>query len=456
MAGRSATASGSAPDASARSLALRLLREMRRGGGRAAPLLAAVRRRGVEERELRLATEILYGTLRWRPALRAAVRRLSRRREPAPELGDVLHLALYQILFLHRVPARAAVSVAVDQARSLGGEPAARYANGLLREAARRGTDLLRAPAGAEEAEALALRYAHPAWLVKRWLRRWGPQAAEALLVFDQEPPEVALWPAPDRGDVRARLAGPGVDLLPARFVPGALRARGGALAFSEPHRRGDFLIQDEASQLVAWMLERPLRGPALDMCAGSGGKTAQIAAAAAPGALLVAADRDRRPLRALRRRLERLGLPAPARLRCDWEAASPLRRSFAAVLLDAPCAGTGVLRRRPEIKERLQEADLRDLAGRQERLLAAAADLTAPGGELVYAVCSLEPEEGEQRIEGFLERRPEFARAGPAPAFPACAAGLLDARGDLRTLPWRDGVDGFFACRLRRRGGAS
>lgn len=436
----------------ARALSLRILRRVREGGGRAAPLLAAVRRRGLPERDLRLATEILYGTLRWRPALEAAVRRLCRRRPPVPEIADVLHLALYQILFLDRVPAHAAVSRAVDQARELGGEPAARFANALLRRACREGRMLLEPPARARGAAALALRFAHPEWLVRRWLGRWGREAVEVLLAFAQKAPEVVLWPAPDRGDVGAALRAEGVELEPARYVPGALRARGGTLQFSDLHRAGAFVIQDEASQLVAWMLDRPVRGPALDLCAGTGGKTAQMIAAGAPGTLHVACDRARRPLRALRTRLRRLRLPPPLVVRADWEQGDPLRARFKVVLLDAPCTGTGVLRRRPEIKERLRPSDLSDLVARQDRLLEAAARRTAPRGELLYAVCSLEPEEGIERVEAFLGRHPEFERAGPGEAFPAGARALLDERGDLRTLPWRDGVDGFYAARLRPR----
>jgi 16S rRNA (cytosine967-C5)-methyltransferase len=438
------------PDA--RTLVLQILRRARQGRGRATRLLAAARRRGLSGRDFSLSTEILYGTLRWRPALDAAVRRLSRRRPPAPEIADVLHVALYQILFLDRVPAHAAVSRAVDQAKALGGAPAARFVNALLREACRRGPGLLEPPAGAPVAEALALRFAHPSWLVERWLRRWGREAVEDLLAFDQRPPEVALWPAPGRGDVASALRAEGVDLDLARFVPGALRARGGALQFSEPHRRGAFIIQDEASQLVVWMFDWPLRGAILDLCAGSGGKSAQLAAAAAPGALRVASDRRLRPLRALRVRLRRLGLEPPLILEADWEEGEALGSRFNAVLLDAPCTGSGVLRRRPELKERLRPADLEDLGRRQRRLLEAAARRTAPGGELVYAVCSLEPEEGERQMEAFLAEHPEFEPAGPGAQFPAGGRSLLDAAGALRTLPWRDEIDGFYAARLRRR----
>ncbi len=454
MGARSAPGKDSAPEsarrADARSLALGILRRARRGEGRVAPLLASVRRHGVAERDLRLATEILYGTLRWRPTLAAIVRRLSRRRPPAAEISDVLEIALYQILVLDRVPEHAAVACAVEQARRLGGSPAAGFVNALLRESCRRGRALLESPAGASEEQSLAWRYAHPSWLVRRWLERWGAGTVEALLAWNQEPPEVALWPAPGRGDLGAELAAAGVDCGPALHVPGALRARGGALSSSVLHREGRLVIQDEGSQLVAWLLERPIVGPVLDMCAGSGGKTAQMVAAASPGAVHVATDRARRPLRALRARLSRLGLPGALVACADWEEGEAVRRRFNVVLVDAPCTGSGVLRRRPEIKERLRESDIAALCARQDRLLEAAARLTAPGGELVYAVCSLEPEEGALRIEAFLRRHPEYERAGPGGAFPAGAGALLSPEGDLCTLPWRDKADGFYAARLR------
>jgi len=467
MAERSAPASGSEHSrgfagADPRALALGILRRARQGGARPARLLAAVHRRGFPERDLRLATELLYGTLRWRPALDAIARQLSRRRPPPADLADVLHLALYQILFLDRVPAHAAVSRAVDQARALGGSRAAGFVNALLRAACRQGRTLLEPPPdtrvppagnpGWRQAEALARRYAHPPWLVRRWLERYGAAATGSLLEFDQRAPELALWPAPDAGDLGGALQAAGVECAPARFVPGALRARGGTLPFTPLHRQGRLTIQDEASQLVIWMLERPIRGPVLDLCAGSGGKTAQMIAAASPSAWVVAGDRSRLALRALRARLRRRRLPPPALLGVDWESGGALRSRFEVVLLDAPCTGTGVLRRRPEIKERLRPSDIGHLTARQDRLLEEAARRTAPGGELLYAVCSLEPEEGEERVEAFLRGHPEFERAGPADGFPAGARTLVTSRGDLRTLPWRDEVDGFFASRLRRR----
>ncbi|MEE9218069.1 MAG: transcription antitermination factor NusB [Acidobacteriota bacterium] len=441
---------GSAPDA--RALALRILRRVRQERRRAAPLLAAVRRRGIPERELRLATELLYGTLRWRAALDAVVRRLCRRHPPAPEIADVLHLALYQILCLERVPAHAAVDRAVEQARALGGAPAASFVNAVLRRACRQGRELLEPAPGAPVAERLARRYSHPAWLVRRWLRRWGAEQVEALLELNQSPPEVVIWLAPERGDAEAELGRSGVKTEPGRYVPGSLRTRGGMLAFSALHGRGGFCIQDEASQLVSLLFERPLRGTVLDLCAGSGTKTAQLAAWAEPGLLLVAADRARMALRALRSRFRRLGLPQPLLVQADWEQARPLSARFSSVLVDVPCSGTGVLRRRPEIKERLQECDLKHLVECQQRLLDAAAQLTAPGGQLVYAVCSLEPEEGPHQVDDFLSHNFEFERAGPGAGFPSAARALLDERGDLHTLPWRDRIDGFYACRLRRK----
>ncbi len=438
----------SGPDA--RAVALRILRRVREERRRASPLLAAVRRQGIAGRELRLVTEIVYGTLRWKLALEAAVLRLCRRKPPAPEIADVLHLALYQMLLLTRVPAHAAVNRAVDQARALGGAPAASFVNAVLRRAGRIGQALLE-PKSTDEAERLAFRYAHPVWLVRRWRERWGAPEVEALLAFNQQAPEVSLWPAPDRGDLVASLRRSGVEPEPAHFVPGALRARGGSLAFSPLHGDGAFTIQDEASQLVCWLFERPLRGGVLDLCAGTGGKTAQLAGWSAHASLLVASDRSRAALQDLRLRFRRLRLPLPLVLGADWERGQSLRARFSAVLLDAPCTGTGVLRRRPEIKLRLQLSDVERLARLQERLLEVAAAMTAPRGQLVYAVCSLEREEGAHRIDEFLRRHPEFERAAAGSCFPRSAAVLLDRCGDLSTLPWRDRIDGFYACRLKR-----
>jgi 16S rRNA (cytosine967-C5)-methyltransferase len=214
----------------------------------------------------------------------------------------------------------------------------------------------------------------------------------------------------------------------------------------------GSFFVQDEASQIVALFVDARPGERILDACASPGGKTIAMAAAMADRGLVVATDVRGRRVELLARTVAGAGAGCVSVLRADAEQPLPFRPVFDAVLLDAPCSGLGVIRRDPDIKWRRQEADLAALAAAQRRLLEQAALVLRPGGRLIYSTCSSEPEENEDVLEGFLQDHPEF-EPGPAPLLPEPARPLLDDRGRLRTLPHRDGLEGFFAAALLKAG---
>ncbi len=444
-----------------RSEALRILDVLETGRGHSHSLLARLPA-SLDERERRLATELVYGVLRRRAALdRVIARHASRPLDRVdPTLRNALRLSLYQIRHLTRVPIPAAVDEGVRLVRSRLGRSRAAFANAVLRAACRDKETI--GPTGAADgpqddaADGLAREHSFPRFLVERFLRRYGTSGTAALL-------ETMNRPAPSSVRIRAgragrdawiaRLRADGIDAEPSRLLSGALRILRGAVQHSAGFRGGELFIQDEASQLVIELL-RPIPdgSPVIDLCAAPGGKILAIAEALPRGAPLpVAADRSAARLRLLRENAERSRSPALRFVVMDARRPALLGR-FERVLLDAPCSGTGIIRRHPEIRWRRGEAQIREFALKQEAMLDAGWSLVDKGGRLVYAVCSLEPEEGRERIAELTRAHREAEVVDARTCLPAAAHPLVTEDGFLETLPHRDDLDGFFAAVLRRR----
>lgn len=410
-----------------------------------------------------LATELVYGVLRWQRWLDFLIETLTSR--PAarldPEARLALRIGLYQLAFLDRIPAHAAVFEAVELAKRAGKRAAASLVNAALRAATRTcprwppRTELL--PTGLPEAERLGLLYSHPTWLVERWLERFGVERTHQLLEADNRPPVLAgalLVPK----QARAQLLADGYSLEPGRLLRTAIRLRGGNPLRSRAFRQGSLLIQDEASQAVCWLVGDVTGRTFLDLCAAPGNKTALVLKQRGPAALAIAADRHHHRLRTVRGQMRRVGLPQVHLVRLDATAPLPFARCFDRILVDAPCSGTGTLARNPEIRWKLRPADLPVLARRQKAILEQAAKTLAVGGRLVYATCSLEPEENEQVIEAVLGASPElrlvetaFEELLPVLA-PTCPLeAVWDPSGVFRTFPPTTATDGFFAAVLQR-----
>ena len=423
-------------------------------------------------RDRALATTLVNGVLRRRSDLDRLISRVASR-PPAdidPPVLEALRIALYQVLFLDRIPAPAAVDASVSLVRRRCGRSAAAFANGVLRGCCRliagadRDAALVIDPALPEDA-ILAETHSFPRFLAARFLARYGRDGAAAIMEAMNRPAPVVLRATARSGGLtalRARLAQEGVRAVPSPVLPDeALRVEEGAPQTSRAFREGLFYIQDEASQIVARLVE-PIHGGdrVLDLCAAPGGKILAIAdrlAGAVPGdrgaagatpVVLVAADRTRARLRLLEENLARSGsLPV---LRLVTDAARPgLLAGFDRIVLDAPCSGTGIIRRHPEIRWRRAEPEIAAFALRQAAALEAAVDLLASGGRIVYSVCSLEPEEGPDRIAAILAARPALRVIDARAVLPPVLQHLVDARGSLVTLPQRDDIDGFFAAVL-------
>jgi 16S rRNA (cytosine967-C5)-methyltransferase len=411
-----------------------------------------------DERDLRLATELVYGTLRHRSEIDFFLEHLSGRPldRIAPALLSPLRTALHQILHLDRIPDSAAVNEAVRMARQAAGARAAGFVNAVLRAACRRRSEL-RLPAGeGDPVGDLALAHSVPSWMVARWWERLGDRETRALLAVLQQPAPLSLWVHPLRtspGELAADLAADGVIAEISPILPGAMRVTRGQPQRSRAFQEGRCYLQDEASQAIPLLVGARPREILADFCAAPGGKSFSLACAVTSGGWVLAIDRAASRLRLLQENLARLGLGNVLPVVADLEREPPLRSMLPGVLLDAPCSGTGILRRQPEIRWRRTAADLVPLVRRQTALLDSAAGIVAPGGRLVYSVCSLEREEGEDRIEEFVANHPEFVRADARDYLPGTLRDACTSSGYLRTWPHRHGTDGFFAAVLHRGG---
>ena len=413
---------------------------------------AELRRRALPPRDAALATELVYGTLRWQRYLDWILAPHSRRRLPALDarVRVLLRLTAYQLTFLERVPAFAAVNDAVSLARGAPG--VAEYVNAVLRAFARRGAAEREPPPPRDALEALATRCSFPTWLAARWVTRYGEADAEALMrALNGRPPFTvrANTLRVTREALAARLgAEEAAQTRPTELAPEGLVVEGGG----DPGRwrafvEGACVVQDEASMLIARLLEPAAGTTIADVCAAPGTKTTHLAQLMGDRGRVLAFDPQPGRLARVSEVAARLGVTIAEAIEGPVEMLAPRWAGDCdGVLVDAPCTNLGVLRRNPEVKWRRQPADVVAAGQRQRGILAAAATLVRAGGRLVYATCSLEPEENDEVAREFLATHPTFAIDPPAGA-----AVAPDAAGFVRCLPHHHGTDGFTAIRFRR-----
>lgn len=450
-------ASGVRRVSAARVTAAEVLRRVEEEGAFASVLLA-----GVSE-ELRaddraLCYELVLGVLRRQLWLDKLIEHYAGRaagRLDAP-VRRALRLGLYQLRFLTRIPASAAVNESVNLAHEARLSSAASLINAVLRRSTRE-PEYDPATQGTTELERLAIATSHPAWLLERWMKFFGASEAESFARANNRPPPVAFRVNQLRAqveDVIGRLREMGVEAQPSLIAREAWRIEetagaAASLLLRDFMSKGAIYMQDEASQLVAQVLGARAGERVLDVCAAPGSKTTQIAARADDRAFIVAGDIYEHRLRTLRESAARQGLENIQTIVYDAQAA-PLpfaEGSFERVLVDAPCTGTGTFRHNPEIRWRIRPADISELAARQRHILANAARTVAVGGRLVYSTCSVEPEENESVVSAFLETQPTFKSVRPD-----VPEQLLTTDGAARTRPQRDDTDGFFVAAFEKQ----
>ena len=361
-----------------------------------------------------------------------------------PPVLELLRIGTYQIHYMDSVPAYAAVSATVDQAREELGRRLTGFVNAVLRKVA---AVTMEPPGSTDSLEALSGWGSHPEWLVRRWLSRYTADEVRRLVEHDNRRPAACLAPLGMESDeARSVLAAHGIEAEPAADWSPCLRLAGGASVAQALRILPSSIIQDPASNLVVRYADVSSGTIVADLCAAPGGKALALSDRAAR---IIAADRSESRIRMVKDNALRTGR------RLDLVVADALRpplNTVDAVLLDAPCTGTGTLARHPDARWRLEPDAIRAMASLQTHMLAAAAKLVRPGGLLVYSTCTLEPEENEERITEFLSAHGDFGLE-PTDAVERRdgGTGFVDAAGYLRVEPWRSGFDGSFAARLRK-----
>jgi len=404
------------------------------------------------------AREIVYGVLRWRGRLDWIIAAYSRIKPSRLERAilAILRMGAYQILFMDRVPAAAAVDESVKLTKGLRKKEAVAFVNGILRGIAEGRKEITYPDIQTHPIEYIAAFHSHPTWLVRRWVEQLGREETIALCqANNQFPPLTSRVNTLKRSreEVIQQLHDQGIEASPTLFSPVGLCIKDPpALTTWGPLQQGWLQVQDEAAQLVSLMLAPKPGQRILDLCAAPGGKTTHLAELMQDQGEIVAVDVSPTKLQIVQENCQRLGISMVKAKALDATRPLPFPSgSFDGCLVDAPCSGLGTLRRHPEGKWRIKEQDILRLQEMQNQILRQAAPLVKQGGVLVYSTCTLTSEENEGVIEAFLSEHSEFHLENAARLLPKACEALVDEKDYLRTLPHRHGTDGFFAARIKK-----
>jgi 16S rRNA (cytosine967-C5)-methyltransferase len=411
--------------------------------------------------------ELVMGVLRWRGHLDWIIRQVLKfpGKKIDPRVQQILRLGVYQMYHLDRVPPSAAVNESVRLAKSiLGDEKISGFVNAALRTILRRKKEIVFPSWENGPLEFLTTSLSHPRWLASRWMKEFGAETAAGLCLADNFPPPWTLRVNPlktTREKLSAALKNLGILARPAPFSPSGLIADKNPLTEGRDlFQRGLFFLQDEASQIVPYVLQPQPGERVLDACAAPGGKATHLAEFMENRGEVSALDLHERKIRLIVENAQRLGLSIIKALAADAARPFPLDfpSLFDRILVDAPCTGLGTLHRNPEAKWSRKEDDPQRLQRVQLALLQNVSSYLKPGGVLVYSTCTLAAEENEQVVDRFLRNHSGFLTEDLHSIFPASWHALLDERGFYRTYPAamipEDGyrMDGFFAARIRKK----
>jgi 16S rRNA (cytosine967-C5)-methyltransferase len=414
----------------ARWAAYQILNRLEQRRGNSSTLLSETLSSVPDPKDRRLITDLVLGTMRWRARLLFLIGEFSKRKlhQLDREVVLILQLGVYQLLYTN-VPPHAAVYETVKLCKIARLTSAASFVNGILR-GIQGSPQLLPAPAN------LAARWSHPEWLVDRWVKRFGEEAAVALMRANNEASRVylhmnSLIATPQT--VMDHLSAEGVQIEATEFGDSVFRVTSGAAQETQSFSNGEFYIQDAAIHLLAEFIQPQQADQILEIAAAPGGKTFQLAARMKNDGTIIAFDSSLRRMQTWQRNMQRLKIQCADAVVGSGEHLAFLR-TFDRVIVDAPCSSLGVIGRHPEIRWWRQEADLAGLASLQLQILNACAKYVRSQGELIYSVCSFEPEETEQVRDAFLRAQPSFS--------------MLQ---EMVLLPHVNHTDGFYGLKLRR-----
>ena len=436
-----------------RELAMQILGRVHEEGAYAnVALMQALRGAHLTERDRRFLTELVYGSVKAGDTLDYMIQQYLRgdMKYVQPQVREILRLGIYQIFFMDRVPASAACNTAVELAKKYGRKGAAAFVNGVLRAAVRTPARA-RVPRG-RSARLLALREQHPQWMVAHWIDIYGYEAAEELCRCNNTEAPLTVRTNTlriSRDELLRQFDREGAEAVPSVWAPEGIRLiTHGPLDALAPLRMGLCQVQDESSMLVAHILDPKPHMTVIDMCAAPGGKTTHIAQRMENKGRIFAFDVYERKIHRIAENAKRLGIDI---IEACLHDARTIGEQFSMqadrVLVDVPCTGMGVLRRKPDARWNKRREDLRSLPVLQREILESAAMTVKPGGIMVYSTCTMEPEENTVVVEEFLHMHPEFICEDAGAFLP----GKKSSERMLQLMPSADGPDGFFIARMRR-----
>ena len=404
-------------------------------------------------------TQLVYGTLRWRGKLDWILSRILR--QPLGDmdgyLKNLLRLTVYQILFLDKVPPYAAVNEGVELAKRYGGKSAGGLMNAVARRLLREKEHLTKPDSKADLVQRLSVLWSHPEWLVRKWLAYFGEVETTALLSANNQATPVVLRAnrlKTDRAALIEKLHAAGHGAKPSPFSAQAIYLRSASSVDQLPgFEEGLFLVQGEASQLVGLLLGPKPGERILDACAAPGGKATHLAELMEDRGEIIATDISARGIKKLEQNIRRSELKSIRPIEADvsLELTGALALPYDRILADLPCSGLGTLRSHPEAKWHREERDIERLSGLQKKILNRLSSHLKPGGTLVYSTCTLTREENEEAVEDFLRHHKEFVLDDAAEFLPESVRHMVRGHFFL-ALPHRDGTDGFFAARMRKK----
>lgn len=438
----------------AREIALIILNEVYEKKAYANIALArALQKHPVSELDRRFITELVYGTVKAGDTLLWILKRFAQKplHKIEPAVINILRLGIYQIIFMDKIPVSAACNESVNLAKKFTNPGAAKFVNGILRSIVRR-PEKAALPSGNKAAE-IAVREQHPLWLVKKFIHTFGSEAALSLCRFDNTEPPLVLRANTlkiTRDELIAKLAELGCTCRPSRFTPeGIVCTEHPALAKLTPLSDGLAQVQDESSMLVAHVLGAKPGETVIDTCAAPGGKTTHIAAQMKNEGRIIAGDIYEHKLQLISDNAARLGTKIIETALIDAQKIGDTYPNTAdRVLVDAPCSGLGVLRRKADSRWNKSPQLLEDLPPLQLSILNSAARALKPGGTLVYSTCTIVPEENDAVVQSFLAAHPDF-RLDDINDYLPCKRRANTPT--LQLLPHKDGTDGFFIAHMTK-----
>lgn len=404
-----------------------------------------------------LLTEIVYGCVRRSRSLDALIDQLGKKSatQQPPELRIILHIGLYQLRYQERIPASAAVNTSVELAKANGFKGLTGFVNGMLRQYSRLAatTEPLQLPQ--DPIKRLGIFHSFPDWIIQMWVEQLGIEETEQLCQWFNQTPTIDLRINPLQTsieDVEAAMTSASVEVKRLPHLPQALRIIGSAGAIGQlpGFNEGWWTVQDSSAQLVSYLLDPHAGDIVIDACAAPGGKTSHIAELMGDQGKIFACDKTASRLKKVKENAQRLQLKSIQICTGDSRNYPQFTNIGDSVLLDAPCSGLGTLHRRPDIRWRSTPANIEELAILQGELLEQAATWLKPGGILVYATCTLHPQENEAVIQSFLARHAQWQIDPPLNSPLEIFA---TPEGWIKVWPLRYQMDGFFMVRLKRIG---